>query len=174
MKMIKFAILLLLFRTSAEAQQQPYFEVNSPATVTNANLPNLIIELNEEQLHEKNRKKYIPGYIKQALNKWTGRFQIANPGKKYQEGCIVEYKWGFIQAPIRQLNYLGISDNFVVLIYKKGGFGSSQFILVFKTSKNKINDFWVGSYYSNSTKQADIIEYLKFLESLPRQDIETL
>ena len=47
-------------------------------------------------------------------------------------------------APIRQLTYLGLSDKYVIISYRKGGKATSDHILIFRFDNKRIKDFWAG------------------------------
>jgi hypothetical protein len=149
--------------------------MDSSSIISNANLNLMLDGLGKEEVVVKSKKKHIPSFIKQTLNCWTGKFSIANPGKRYQSGCISEYKLGIFLAPIRQLKYLGISKHFVVLQYKKGGFAACEKLLIFKINNGRVVDFWTGYSYGVDLKsKEDIIKYLPYITNVTRTNIESL
>jgi hypothetical protein len=113
------------------------------------------------ELTSYNRKSDIPAFINEALNCWTGKFDIANPGHAFQAGCSV----GWRRLPPRQLMYLGLSDHYMLIAYKHGGRGFNTPVIFFKFDNEKIVSVW---YWMLSDKGMTTKEHiLRSLERYP-------
>jgi hypothetical protein len=158
MRPFLIVILLILLSTFTFAQRKECdFSIDSVKIQRNENLQAFIDALQVTEFKTANKKKLIPKFIKRTLNCWTNDFDIANPGRRYQVTDV--HIWTIKGLPRRQLTYLGLSDQNIVMTYKKGGFAKGNNILLFKFVNKKITDFWAGGNADVDSKE----EVLYFL-----------
>jgi len=122
------------------------------------NLSQIVDLLDSTQLKTINKKSSIPKFIKKILNCWTDKFDIANPNKPYQSSDVVVAR--LKPLPSRQLTHLGISDHLLLITYRRGGRGASDYIVIFRFESNQILDFWIGSGASLAS-QEEVVYFLK-------------
>jgi hypothetical protein len=152
-------ILFSLIDVACFAQsKQCDFPLDSAKNFTDQNVPLLIDSLQAAHLETRNKKSYIPKFIKRNLNCWTKKFDIANPNKSYQSADVVS--WRLKPLPLRQLTYLGLSDHYLILTYKKGGYVSSDYILIFKFYNKKVIDVWAGGNIRLTSKD-EVVYFLR-------------
>ena len=86
----------------------------------------------------KNRRRFIPKFIKKALKCWNNKkFRIANPNKSYNSGDV------FLKnLPSRKINYIGLNGEYLILSYEHGGKGYHSHILIFKYNKKILKKFF--------------------------------
>jgi hypothetical protein len=162
--MKRFLVMMIIFQwigLMANGQWNGTIDTNN--ILNNVNLPSFIKELEKTKLVTKNDKKFIPVFIQRFLNfligsnNVTDSFAIANPGEwfnKFDFGRSAAY-------PDRQIQYLGIGENFFVMNYNYGGtMGGTYHTMIIKFRNNQIEDFWVGFSTKNTNKKA-IISHLK-------------
>jgi hypothetical protein len=141
-----------------EEVEEYIFKLDTMALLTNKNLAYLTIEVENADLKESKNISDIPVFIREALNNWAhDSFSIANPGEKWQVSDVVEYPY----LPWRQLVYLGVGSNVMLMTYYHGGIGVSKKILIFKYENGKIIDFWSGYTGKDFTTKQKIIKTLK-------------
>jgi len=131
--------------------------IDTTILLSNEKLPTLIKELEKSNLKEKKRVKEIPNTIWKTLNKMTSdNFSIADFGEKWQVTDVV-----IEELPKRQLVYLGLGDNIILLAYYSGGIGESEHILIFKHKNQQV----IGLRYANTLHDLKTKnEILKFLK----------
>ena len=137
--------------------QNGKYELDTTVILSNQNLPFLIKELEKEELIQQDRYENTPKVVRNLLNKLTGKFDIANPGKKWQVGCVHMGK----PLPSRQLVYLGVSEELLLMTYYTGGIGKAANTMIIKYKKGTIIDFWKGHAPYNTDNKDEIISYLK-------------
>ncbi len=158
-----FTIIIFLTIGSTPIHGQCGYTIDTSKIVNNINLPLLIRGLEETKLLRRNDRKFIPPIIKQFLNCLIkadhpkDSFAIANPNEWYNQ-------FDFSQSdayPDRQIQYLGISDNFMFMNYNYGGQEGGAFhTMIIKFKSDRIEDFWVGFSNKGTSKKA-IISDLK-------------
>jgi hypothetical protein len=117
----------------------------------------LIDSLKDLKFETKNKKKYIPRFIKKNLKCWENRkFRIANPGKLYNDTDYIVRN-----LPRRRMNYLGLNKSYIVLSYDHGGRGHHQHILIFKVSNKNIKEVY--NLNSNINSAEELVILLKHL-----------
>ena len=160
-----FIIILLLFFCIVHAQKKDCgFDLDSVVNITHTNILSLTNELKAAKLETVNKKRRIPKFIRQRLDCWTTKFDIANPNHRYQSGDVVD--WRIIPLPSRQLTYLGLGENYCVITYKKGGKATSDHILIFRFENKKIANCW-RSGNARITSKDELIAFLKNYKELP-------
>jgi len=88
-------------------------------------------------LRVKQLPRSVRGWFAQRA---TGRTSyLADPGQKYQAGCIVEKG----SAP-RRLLFAGVADDHCFVHYEKGGRGHSYHVVLFRLSGNEARLTWHG------------------------------
>lgn len=118
----------------------------------------LIDSLKVLKFETKNKKKYIPGFIKKNLKCWNkGEFRIANPNKPYNAGDAVIKNW-----PRRRLNYLGLNASYIIVSYDHGGYGHHQHILIFNLVNKNIKEVY--NLHGNVSSAEELIGVLTYLK----------
>ena len=134
-----------------------HYVIDTAMILNNKNLDTLLVKLDNSELVDKNRTKDIPDFINAFLTSATpDKFSIANPGEKWQSTDVVMEK-----LPNRQLIYLGIGSDLVLLTYYSGGIGESEHILIFRYKDKDIIDFWCGNVLDDVKDKKGIVTLLK-------------
>ncbi|MBO9198634.1 MULTISPECIES: hypothetical protein [Niastella] len=114
-----------------------------------------------------NRKGKMPRFIKKSLKCTEGDFRIANPGHPYNVSDAIG-PFGFL-LPFRQLMYLGLTKQYLLMAYKKGGIGTSTSTLLVKFEHKKILNMWCWLGISEEVKTAEeIILCLEWYNEIPK------
>lgn len=164
------------------------YKVDTMVIRNDFNKKRLIADLEKQVLGEKNTIQEVPAFIWQFLDNISSdkKFDIVNPGEDYKEGIMdyghVVFKKvydankkdsvsvisgdGTVLAN-KQLVYLGMNDNIVLMSYMHGGLGPHPNILIMKHDNGKITDFWFGSAWNDGliTSKSEIIKTLKSKKS---------
>lgn len=149
------------------------------------NLPSLTSFLEKDSLKKERSVSKIPFFIRSFLDELTGGFDIASPDEEWRAGCtfpietdnsIVEEIVGsntgdtLISAafnkkdiPARQLTYFSMGEKTAIMIYEKGGFVKTAYLLLFRLEGNEIVDFWSSGIGMETSldEKSDIIAFLK-------------
>ena len=117
-------------------------------------LPSFIAELEKEKVEELRRFSSVPTFIKDALT-CIGNFKIAERGDiNYQSDCL-----RYPTAPYRKVEFVGMSDQYLMMSYRLGGLVEQPHILIVKFKDNKILDIWSGQGFGTSKEK--ILNQLK-------------
>lgn len=141
---------------SSISQDMDNYYIDSSVILNNKNLPELITELESEELITINDKNKIPKFILNFLKSTVDEFSIANPDEKWNARDIVIDK----KIPRIKLIYFGEGKNMLLMTYNVGGIGKSTKILIFKFNKEKIEDFWSGTVLVDLKNKEEIIKYI--------------
>jgi hypothetical protein len=151
-------ILLIILSCNLTSDGQSDFKVDTTKIITNSNLNPLLKLLNRTKLTKRNSVSSIPRFIISEINCWflkggnIDSFTIANPGEPYNKYDMITES-----LPDRQLIYLGVSKNLILLTYHLGAdIAGSHHIMIIKFNSLKIEDFWVGQAAKSKTKKAAI------------------
>ena len=82
-----------------------------------------------------------------------------NSGRSGEEWQATDIVQG--NLPDRQLVYLGVGKDVVLLAYNKGGIVMSERILIFHVQNSCIRDFWCGGVLTELTNKQQIVNHLK-------------
>ena len=143
-----------LFITETSHGQCDY-RLDTQKIITHANLDVLFNSVVTTKLVTKNNKRFIPFFIIQQINCWltktemTDSFTIANPKEPYNNTDLIT-----TGLPNRQLIYLGVSKNLLLLTYHYGAGAGTHNIMIVKFTGSKILDFWVGQAAKLKSKKA--------------------
>jgi hypothetical protein len=133
------------------------FEVDTVSILTNKNLDELISKVETTDLTLYSEFESTPDFVKVFLDSLVGtKFRIADPGQDWQATDVVEE-----DLPDRQLVYLGVGQEVILLAYNKGGIGMSERILIIHFEKSCIKDFWCGGVLTELTDKDQIVNHLK-------------
>lgn len=133
------------------------YRIDTALILSNQNLLPLIDILEKSDLTTYERFDSIPEILLTFLKNITHNdFSIANPGEKWQVGCVV-----IDSLPKRQLINLSVGDNISLLTYYTGGIAVFEHFLIFKYDNKQVVDFWCGNILADFDKKEDIIKYLK-------------
>ncbi len=133
------------------------FAVDTVSILTNKNLDGLILKVETTELAHYPEFESIPSFVKAFLDSLVGKkFRIADPGEEWQATDIVEG-----DLPDRQLVYLGVGQEVMLLAYNKGGFGMSERILIVHFEESCIIDFWCGGVMTELRDKDQIVNHLK-------------
>jgi hypothetical protein len=157
MKTVLAAAFLFLW-VAGTAQKKCPPDLDSVKMMTRADFISLIDTLQDLNFSDKSKRINIPKFITRALNCWKkDKFRIVNPGKPYNNtDAIVR------NIPTRQLNYFGVNENFMLLSYNHGGFGSHSHVLIFQYSNNTIKHLW--DIQRTAISKEEIIYQLKHIK----------
>ena len=133
------------------------YRIDTAAVLTNRRLDQLLTEADQTDLIGYQSATALPPVIAAFLERTQQEpVPIADVGGAYQSTDLV-----MGDLPRRQLTYLGIGGNVVLLAYNLGGFGVSERVLLFQLKDGEIADFWTGSVKGNCHTKEAIIRYLR-------------
>lgn len=138
-KALLFFTLFLAFQAIAQSKPKCNFTLDEASILSNKNLDAFLQKMEIEKFTTYTDKKAIPAFILKELECISGGFSLVNPKQPYQSGCIMEKG-----VPQRQLIFLAMSKDIMVMTYATGGMGSSTHFLFVKFSSGKIVDLWTG------------------------------
>lgn len=131
------------------------FIIDTLAVLSNKNIDKLLVQIEQDSLIESQKTSDIPPVIQSFLNQ-RGAFTIADYGQPFNAtDNILE------ERPNRQLLYLGIGNQTVMMVYYLGGFGLSERVLLFEIKDNHITDFWTGHLSQDAFDKQQIIQVLR-------------
>ncbi|MBL7973752.1 MAG: hypothetical protein JNJ85_02495 [Candidatus Kapabacteria bacterium] len=132
------------------------YQLDTNIILSNLNLPPLLEKLESSEITEKRSVSYLPFNVKLFLDSLTHEnFLIANPEEEWNITCISDEN-----LPDRQLVFLGLGKDVILLAYLTGGIGVSEHVLIIKTENSKIVDFWSGLVSRGLNDKDKILEYL--------------
>lgn len=140
-----------------------HYKIDSNIIENDRNKSVLLDDLKTEDLIRKTATEEIPEFILAFLagtlvNK---KFEIANPWEKWKTGDIMDLVViptidmtenlarscnTIKELPDKRLVYFGLGDSIALLSYHTGGIRIQQHIVIVKFQKEKIVDFWYGTY----------------------------
>jgi hypothetical protein len=124
----------------------------------NKYLDSLVMILEKTELKESDNTADIPFFFRQRFNDLTNdNFSIANPGEEWQISDVIFDD----TLPWRQLAYLGVGKNIILISYYHGGIGVSNNVIIVRHKDKKILDFWSGYVFGNIESKNEIIKALK-------------
>ena len=129
------------------------YVIDTAAVLTNRRLDQLLTEAHQTDLIGYQSATALPPVIAAFLKRMQrGPVAIADVGQAYK---ATDVHYG--DLPSRQLTYLGIGGNVVLLADNWGGFGVSERVLLFHLKDGEIADFWTGCVKGNRhTKQSSV------------------
>jgi len=161
------------------------YHIDTAVILSNQNLDPFILQLKTTTLIEKEDFAEMPKPVLRFLRSFDNEFFIANPGEVWQRGCMppleidsqatkTEYdaetgdsvtniRFVSKKYAMRQMQYLGINDSLVLLVYLSGGYGVMSHTFMAKYKGKRVVDFWKGSGPSEGEfeNKNDIIKYLE-------------
>jgi len=124
--------------------------------LTDENLDNFITALKSEHFQTFRDKQNIPTFIKEQLDCLTkDKFSLANPNEEYRCCCTSS-----LELPARQLQFLSLSDNTLLMTYLTGGWGVSTSIILAKIKDKKIIDIWTGYGFPKFKSKEEVIKHI--------------
>lgn len=152
-------------------------------------LQSMIDELEPTLLTEKKTVNEIPTFIRTFLDSLSGGFSIANPGKEWQEGCVIDHVWITRKEydpktgdsvlvstqdmsqplPSRQMIYFGLGENIALMSYNTGGWGKCVHVMIIRFERYQVTDYWHGYGEGDLTNKQEIVNYLKVETALHRR-----
>lgn len=121
------------------------YKIDTNVVNKNWNIEPFLTLLKTENFTDKENVSYMPDFIKAFLDSLSPNknFDIANPGENWRIGSIIDFSYQTeSNLPTKQLVYLGIGKNMVLLSYYTGGLRRQQHISMIKFKDKKISDFW--------------------------------
>lgn len=141
----------------AARKQSTAYRIDTAAVLTNRRLNHLLTEADQTSLISYQSAKALPPVIAAFLERAQQEpVPIADVGQAYESTDLI-----MGDLPRRQLTYLGIGGNVVLLAYYLGGYGVSERVLLFQLKNGTIADFWTGSVKGNRHTKEAIIRYLR-------------
>lgn len=142
-------------------QQHAQYKIDTTAILTNSRLPQLLVQVRRAPLVKHQSAQALPLVITSFFASFNkGRpLPIADVGGKFEAtDFLVD-----TTLPRRQLLYLGISKNIVLLAYNLGGMSCTERILIFRLQGSSIQDFWTGGVKERQrqTTKEGILHYLQ-------------
>jgi len=141
-----FIGLCFCWTSHAFGQKDFYCKLDTFEIVTNQHLDNFLYKLKFDSFKEYKQTNAIPPFIKESLDCLAGGdFSLCNPGQEFINSCTSPRN-----LPHRQLQYLGISKNMLVMIYLTGTIAIETRIILISFYGKAILDIWAG--YDNDGK----------------------
>ncbi len=105
------------------------------------------------------RVEDIPGDVLQKFAEIAKdpNLQIADPGKKFQETDFILEEG----LPLRRLIWGGISNNYCVIHYERGGRGHSYYVILFKRSGKAASFLWGGTRFESIRDLPELRELIR-------------
>lgn len=140
------------------ARKQPAaYRIDTAAVLTNRRLDQLLAEADQTSLTSYQSAKALPPVIAAFLERAQRELvPIADVGQAYESTDLI-----MGDLPRRQLTYLGIGGNLVLLAYNLGGYGVSERVLLFQLKNGEIADFWTGYVRGQCHTKEEIVRYLR-------------
>ena len=146
---------LALMATTAVVFAQTACTIALDTHRMNAILPNFITELERDKVVELRRFSDAPTFIKDVLT-CVGNFKVAERGDiNYQSDCL-----RYPSAPYRKVEYIGISDTYLIMSYRLGGLVEQPHVLIVKFKGNTVLDIWSGQGFG-TTKERILMQLKK-------------
>ena len=149
-------VLFLAFSVDLLGQINCDYKIDTISILLNENLDSFVSKIQKKTFTISYDKKDIPPSLKVKLDCFANDFSIANRDEEYQATCTIKKK-----LPERQLQFLGISDDTIIMTYLTGGVGVCTHILFVKLQGDTIKDLWAGTCLSELTSKKDILNYIK-------------
>jgi hypothetical protein len=158
MTTIKFIAILLIQTISfhTNGQTKCDFKIDTAKILAHLELEPLLSEFQTDSFKISVDQKDIPYPIRKQLNCLTRGFSIANPGKPYQMTDVIVQK-----LPRRQLVFLAVNKNMLVITYLMGQMGLPRKILIVKFNKNNISNLWSGQGFNDLNSKEGIIQFIR-------------
>lgn len=137
-------------------------EIDTNLITNNTNLKSFIKLIKKDNFIIKKDKKYIPKIVNTFFENINEEFSIANPNEEYIATCIDDRR-----LPRRQLIFIGLSHNLILLNYFTGGRGKHSHILILYHHDNKIVDLWHGTtleYVNDKESTIKVLEQYDYSE----------
>jgi len=164
--MRNFLLILFLFASTLGYAQRKrcsfsYKSIKRPDSVYTQKL---VAAIDTLPLKTNYRIEEIPDFILKTLDCWiSDDWTIANPGGPFYEADAI----GPEPLPSRQLLYMGLNDEYMLIAYVKGGFMLNCPIMLFRFENEKIDSvmYWISNTKEIKTK-ADV---MRFLQRYPKK-----
>ena len=108
----------------------------------------------------------IPMFIKEVLNcwSWKNNWSIADKGQPFNATDVID-----TSLPNRQLLYLGVNENYLLIAYNHGGgFASNCPVLLFRfENKQVISVMYWSTFNEKMRGKRDVIKTLRRLRPNP-------
>ena len=146
---------LVLMATTAAAFAQTACAIALDTNRMNTVLPDFITELERDKVTELRRFADAPTFIKDVLT-CVGNFKVAERGDiNYQSDCL-----RYPSAPYRKVEYIGMSDAYLIMSYRLGGLVEQPHVLIVKFKGNTVLDIWSGQGFG-TTKDKILMQLKK-------------
>jgi hypothetical protein len=145
------------------------FKIDTANILRNKNLPTLIADLGKSDLRDKDAVTDIPDFVKAFLDSISPekKFSIANPHEDFKAGCtnltVLNEKGDTLLKPLpgKQMVYLGLNANMVLLSYYTGGLGKAQHIALIKFQNNRVVDFWFKNNIAFTSSKEELLRTIR-------------
>ncbi len=143
MKKAFFTLVLIATTIAAFAQKECAIALDTNRM--NVVLPDFITELERDKVAELRRFSDAPTFIRDALT-CVGNFKVAERGDiNYQSDCL-----RYPSAPYRKVEYIGMSDTYLIMSYRLGGLVEQPHVLIVKFKDKKVLDIWSGQGFGTT------------------------
>jgi hypothetical protein len=128
MKKAFFTLVLMAATAAVFAQKDCAIALDTNRM--NAVLPDFITDLERDKVTELR----------------VGNFKVAERGDiNYQSDCL-----RYPSAPYRKVEYIGMSDTYLIMSYRLGGLVEQPHVLIVKFKDKKVIDIWSGQGFGTS------------------------
>lgn len=146
MKKAFFTLILMATTTATFAQKDCAIALDTNRM--NTILPDFIADLERDKVTELRRFSDAPTFIKDVLT-CVGNFKVAERGDiNYQSDCL-----RYPSAPYRKVEYIGMSDTYLIMSYRLGGLVEQPHVLIVKFKGNTVIDIWSGQGFGTSKER---------------------
>jgi hypothetical protein len=125
--------------------------------ITSRNLQALLTEAEETELVSYTAAKAVPPVVQaflEARGGVTRPFIMADVGSPFEKTCTPLDE----ALPRKQLVYLGVSPDLVLLSYYSGGIGLAQHVVIFQLQGLHIRDVWNGYVQNDPKTKAELLK----------------
>jgi len=167
---IFFLMVLLVFVSATGFGQKKAcpFDHKSIIRPNSVQTKELVKNIDSLSLQTYGQAAQIPGFIKEVLNcrSWKNNWSIADPGQPFNATDAVD-----LSLPNRQLLYLGLNKNYMLIAYKHGGMASNCPVLLFKFENEQVISVYWSTFNEKMKEKRDVIKTLKRLKPDPYMEI---
>jgi hypothetical protein len=171
-RLYSIIFLSLFLGSHVEMKGQCLFNIDTQKIRSSGSVDALLNALKRTNLKQKNDKKAIPSFVTNEINcflrsiDFPDSFRIANPGEPYNWSDLVDGG-----LPNRQLLYLGIGKNLLLMTYHHGGSIGASHIVIVKFADSKIRDIWFAEAAKLKTKKSIIAWLEKYKNDVQPRDL---
>ena len=127
------------------------------ALVTNRDLPTLLAKVEQDSLVSYTAVQHLPPAVATFLATHAHQARMADVGAPFAKTCARDDE----NLPTRQLVYLGVGQEMVLVSYYCGGFGLSQRVALFQLQGHTLRNAWGGFVTDDPNTKAALLHQIR-------------